>query len=152
MSTRALWVTVFAAALAACSGGGSGDSDPPQPPPPPPPPPALSKADAFRFLNQATFGATNAEAQVVIAQGYEAWIDQQLQRPASLELPHVQQVFASYPPGADFTRLHQDRVDIWLRNAVRAPDQLRQRVAFALSQIMVISQSSPLVGYPWGCA
>ena len=151
MSVRAPCLALCAATLVACSGGG-GDSDPPSPPPPPPPPVGISKADAFRFLNQATFGATNAEAQVVMAQGYEAWIDQQLQRPASLELPHVQQVFATYPPGADFTRLHQDRVDIWLRNAVRAPDQLRQRVAFALSEIMVISQNSTLVGYPWGSA
>ena len=124
----------------------------PPAPPPPPPPVTISKADAYRFLNQATFGATAAEAQSVIALGYEAWIDQQLQRPASLELPHVQQVFATYPPGADFTRLHEDRVDIWLRHALHAPDQLRQRVAFALSQIMVISQASTLVGYPWGCA
>lgn len=150
MNMRALCLALCAATLVACSGGG-GDSDPPSPPPPPPPV-GISKADAFRFLNQATFGATNAEAQVVMTQGYAAWIDQQLQRPASLELPHVQQVFATYPPGADFTRLHQDRVDIWLRNAVRAPDQLRQRVAFALSEIMVISQNSTLVGYPWGSA
>ena len=112
----------------------------------------ISKAEAYRFLNQATFGATPAEAQNVIALGYEAWIDQQLQRPASLELPHVQQAFASYPPGAEFTRLHEDRVDIWLQNALHAPDQLRQRVAFALSQIMVVSQTSALVGYPWALA
>ncbi|MGE0031786.1 MAG: DUF1800 family protein [Steroidobacteraceae bacterium] len=138
------------AALAAACGGGGGGSDPPVVNPPPPP--AISRAEAYRFLNQATFGATEADAQAVIAAGYEAWINQQLQRPASLELPHVQQAFASYPPGADFTRLHEDRIDIWLRHALHAPDQLRQRVAFALSEIMVISQLSPLVGYPWGSA
>ncbi len=144
---------VLAATLVACGGGGGSDPAPVTPPPTQQPPPAtISKADAYRFLNQATFGATEADAQNVIALGYEAWIDQQLQRPASLELPHVQQVFATYPPGADFTKLHEDRVDIWLRHALHAPDQLRQRVAFALSQIMVISQSSALVGYPWGCA
>ena len=64
----------------------------------------------------------------------------------------MQQAFASYPPGADFTRLHEDRIDVWLRHALHAPDQLRQRVSFALSEIMVISQLSPLVGYPWGSA
>lgn len=148
---HALILAAMSAALAACGGGGGSDSNPPVTPPPPPPP-AISKADAFRFLNQATFGATNTEAQAVIAQGYAGWIDQQMQRPASLELPHVQQVFATYPPGADFTRLHEDRVDIWLRNALNGPDQLRQRVAFALSEIMVISQLSPLVGYPWGAS
>ena len=142
---------LLAAALVACGGGGGGGTPAPTPPTQPPPV-TISKTDAYRFLNQTTFGATATEADSVIALGYEAWIDQQLQRPASLELPHVQQAFANYPPGADFTRLHEDRVDIWLRHALHAPDQLRQRVAFALSQIMVISQSSPLVGYPWGCA
>jgi uncharacterized protein (DUF1800 family) len=146
-TTRVIALAALAAMLAACGGGGGG-SDPPVVNPPP----AISRAEAFRFLNQATFGATEADAQTVISMGYEAWIDQQLQRPASLELPHVQQAFASYPPGADFTRLHEDRIDIWLRHALHAPDQLRQRVAFALSEIMVISQLSPLVGYPWGSA
>ncbi len=144
---RILALAGIAAVMTACGGGSSS--------PPvvnPPPPPSISRAEAYRFLNQATFGATEAEAQALIAQGYAAWIDQQLQRPASLELPHVQQAFASYPPGADFTRLHEDRIDIWLRHALRAPDQLRQRVAFALSEIMVISQLSTLVGYPWGSA
>jgi uncharacterized protein (DUF1800 family) len=145
---RAIATTALAALLAACGGGGG--SGPPVVQPPPPP--AITRADAFRFLNQATFGATEADAQAVISMGYASWIDQQLQRPASLELPHVQAVFATYPPGADFTRLHEDRIDIWLRNALQAPDQLRQRVAFALSEIMVISQLSPLVGYPWGSA
>lgn len=151
MSTalRKLTPALLATALVACGGGGS--SPPTTPPPTQPPPTGISKAEAYRFLNQATFGATTAEAQTVITLGYEAWIDQQLQRPVSLELPYVQQAFAGYPPGADITRLHEDRVDVWLQHALHAPDQLRQRVAFALSQIMVISQSSALIGYPWGC-
>ncbi len=146
---RIIALAALGALLSACGGGGGG-SDPPVVNPPPPP--AISRAEAYRFLNQATFGAIEADAQTVITMGYEAWMDQQLQRPASLELPHVQQAFASYPPGADFTRLHEDRIDIWLRHALNAPDQLRQRVAFALSEIMVISQLSPLVGYPWASA
>jgi uncharacterized protein (DUF1800 family) len=145
---RAVALAASSAALAACGGGGGGVSD--SSPVVNPPPPAISKAEAYRFLNQATFGATNAEAQALIAQGYEGWIDQQMQRPASLELPYVQQAFSTLPPGADFTLLHNDRVDIWLRNAVTGPDQLRQRVAFALSEIIVISQQSMLLGFPWG--
>jgi uncharacterized protein (DUF1800 family) len=141
---------LLAAALVACGGGGG--SPPTTPPPTQPPPTGITKPEAYRFLNQATFGATAADAQNVIALGYEAWIDQQLQRPASLELPYVQQAFASLPPGADVTRLHEDRVDVWLQHALHAPDQLRQRVAFALSQVTVVSQNSALIGYPWACA
>ena len=72
--------------------------------------------------------------------GYEAWLDEQLLRPASLELPHSRQL----PVPQNIQELHRDRVDIWFRNAVTGPDQLRQRVAFALSEIMVVSQVGAL--------
>ncbi|MCH8136784.1 MAG: hypothetical protein IIB77_12455, partial [Proteobacteria bacterium] len=76
--------------LAGC--GGSSGSGNPQPPPPAPPP--VTMTEAFQFLNQASFGATEDEAQVVIGSGIEAWIDQQLQQQASLQLPH----FRAVPP------------------------------------------------------
>jgi uncharacterized protein (DUF1800 family) len=123
------------------SGGGGG-------PPPPPPPVPITKAEAFQFLNQATFGATEAEANQVIAMRYEAWIDDQLAKPASLQLPHVQ----SLPLPPFIGQLQADRVDIWYRNALHGDDQLRQRVAFALSEIMVVSQLGVLNNQPYGLA
>ena len=74
-------------ALAGCGGGSGGGNNNPPPPPPPVP---ITQAEAFQFLNQATFGATEAEAQAVINMGFEAWIDGQLQQPTSLQLPHLQ--------------------------------------------------------------
>lgn len=139
-----LFIASLALTLAGCGGGG-GSSQPPDPPPPPPPPP-VSKTEAFQFLNQATFGATEAEADRVIAMGIEDWIDQQLQQAPSLQLPHLQSL-----PAPQFPAQRQDdRVDIWFRNVVDGNDQLRQRVAFALSEIMVISQLGALSGLPWG--
>ena len=129
--------------LAGCGGGG-GESTPPPPPPPPP----VTKAQAFQFLNQATFGATEAEAQAVIAQRQEAWIDQQMNLPASLQLPHIQ----SLPPPQFPFQLQADRVDIWFRNALHGDDQLQQRVAFALSEIMVVSQLGALGDMPFALA
>jgi uncharacterized protein (DUF1800 family) len=123
--------------LAGCGGGGGGSS---QPPPPPAPAP-ITKAEAFQFLNQATFGATEAEAQNVINTRYETWIDEQMAKPASLQLPHL----LSLPQPVFLFELQPDRVDIWFRNALHADDQLRQRVAFALSEIMVVSQLGALV-------
>lgn len=120
-------------AVAGCSGGSGGGGNEP---PPPPPPVSISKAEAFRFLNQATFGATDAEAQRVIDLGITAWVDAQLQEPASLQLPYLQ----SLPRPQFLFELQPDRTDIWFRHALHADDQLRQRVAFALSEIMVISQ------------
>lgn len=118
-------------ALAGCGGGSGGNGNPPPPGPAP-----ITKAEAYQFLNQASFGATEAEAQIVIAMGYEAWIDDQMQKPASLQLPFLQ----SLPRPPLLFELQPDRADIWFRHALHADDQLRQRVAFALSEIMVVSQ------------
>jgi len=136
--------------LAGCGGGGNDESPPP--PAPPPPGPVVSKAEAFRFLNQASFGATDASAQQVMGQGYEAWIDAQLATPPSLEYTSVRaayDVLLSMPPVMNIGQLHNNRVAAWFENSVRGQDQLRQRVAFALSEIMVVSQVS-LNNYPLG--
>ena len=133
-----------ALALSACGGGSSSSGTPPPPPGPPP----IAKTEAFRFLNQATFGATEAAAEALSDTGYDAWIDDQLNQPASLQLPHLRSL--PRPPVAG--QLQPDRVDIWFRNALSAPDQLRQRVAFALSEIMVVSQLSALQQAPYGLA
>ncbi len=139
-------IVTMALAFAGC-GGGSGEGGGTSPPGPPPPP--VSKAEAFRFLNQASFGATEAEADVVITMGIEGWIDEQMSKPPSLQLPHMQSL--GPPPIGPF-EYQKDRVDIWIRNALHGEDQLRQRVAFALSEIFVVSQLGALVGQPWGLA
>ncbi len=137
--------------LAGC-GGGSDDSagGVVSPPPLPPAPPAVSQAEAFRFLNQATFGATEADADQLRNVGLDAWLDAQINTPASLQLPHILEI-ESTSQALAFT-LQADRVDIWFRNSLHGPDQLRQRVTFALSQIMVVSQLGVLVQGPWALA
>ena len=131
--------------MAGCGGGGSGGDSGSSGPPPPQP---ISKVEAFQFLNQATFGATEAEATDVIAMRYEQWIDDQMRKPASLQLPHM----LSLPPPQFMGQLHRDRVDIWFRNSLWGEDQLRQRVAFALSEIMVVSQLGALQARPFAVA
>ena len=130
--------------LSACGGSSGGSASPPPPPLPPP----ISTAEAFQFLNQATFGATEAEAQRVINMGIEAWIDDQIQKPASLQLPYLRSLPRPMFPG----QLQVDRVDIWFRNVMNEEDQLRQRVAFALSEIMVVSQIGALNDAPYSLA
>ena len=75
--------------LSACGGGAAPDPGG-SPPPPPPPPITITKAEAFKFLNQATFGATEAAAQQLSSVGYDAWIDQEMAKGVSLQLPFVQ--------------------------------------------------------------
>lgn len=147
---------VALALLAGC--GGSEVSSVPVPPPvsPAPPVPAptqVTTTEAFRFLNQASFGATSAEAQRLISLGdattaYSRWIDGQIALGPSLHLPTVLTAFDALAQGTPPGSVHADRVEVWLRHAVTAPDQLRQRVAFALSEIMVISQVGGLQQLP----
>jgi uncharacterized protein (DUF1800 family) len=93
-----------------------------------------SDADAARFLTMATFGPTQSEITRLRGIGIGQWIEQQLSMPPSLERPAVQALDAGQQnPGQG------DRRAQWLKNALTGQDQLRQRMAWALSQIMVAS-------------
>ena len=109
--------------------------------------------DAVRLLRQASFGPTEAELQRVIAMGATAWIDDQLAMPAT-QYPVYAWVPANRPDTCVDDRTQPVRADSFcardnyslfqmqlqfFRDALTQPDQLRQRVAFALSQIMVTS-------------
>ena len=143
--------------LAACGGGGGGGSStPPQAVAPPAAP--IGKVEAFRFLNQATFGATDAEAARLIGLGdvtnaYSRWIDAEITKPSQLLQPAVVVAYPTpLPTGFNPATLHTFRQEQWFANALRGEDQLRQRVAFALSQIMVVSQVGALNNLPFATA
>lgn len=139
--------------LCACGGGGSdssGNAEPtPQPPPAPTPTPTpdpvptpepeplspyQQQLAAARLLNQATFGATLEDIEQVVTLGIEDWVDQQIELTATYHLPLV----APFAENEDFWRSY--RISAWWQNSLYAQDQLRQRVAFALSEIMVVSE------------
>ena len=93
-----------------------------------------SDAQAARFLTMATFGPTAADIALLRQIGYRAWIARQLALPVTLQRPYVEALDkAVQNPG------QADRMEVWFNNAITAPDQLRQRVAWALSQILVVS-------------
>lgn len=120
----------------------------PTPIPTPPPPTAQpTPADAARLLEQATFGPTDAAITQVQAGSIAGWIDQQLATPATgyAGYPVIDaSVSVGCPTGSPAT-CNRDHYSLFLlqnqffRNALTGPDQLRQRVAFALSQIFVVS-------------
>ena len=128
-------------ALAACGGGAGGGAAPITPPPTTPPPAAtISEAEAARFLIQASFGPTRAEIARVRELGYSRWLDEQMdpaRTPPTLVLPHIQQILANGLAETDLTQAH--RRNAWLWFAANNRDQLRMRMAFALSEIFVVS-------------
>ncbi|MEL6676420.1 MAG: DUF1800 domain-containing protein [Bacteroidota bacterium] len=99
--------------------------------------------DASRFLAQASFGGNWAEIQELSQKGYEAWLTDQLALPPTLLTSTAQgmeELIRSLDDGEFFFSYREFR-SIWFHSVMTAPDQLRHRVAFALSEIMVISDS-----------
>lgn len=102
--------------------------------------------EAARFLVQATFGPTpESIAALRDSASLESWIDQQMALPVSLTEPYTRR----NSNGSNTAARHE----IWWHNAVSEPDQLRQRVAFALSQLFVVSDLAYLLANAqWGMA
>ena len=96
-----------------------------------------SDSEAARFLTQASFGPTRAEIARLRQMGYSEWINEQLSLPATLTRPWLTALEAN----PNFSLNSGHRVDRWSVQAVSAPDQLRQRMAYALGQIIVVSDS-----------
>jgi uncharacterized protein (DUF1800 family) len=98
---------------------------------------------ANRFLTQATFGPAPAELARVQQLGFAGWLDDQFTRTPNLHLPIVHVWQTEVGDGTSTPAATTDhRLEAFWRQAMRtdsASDPLRQRVAFALSQIFVIS-------------
>jgi uncharacterized protein (DUF1800 family) len=104
-----------------------------------------NRGEAARFLNQATFGATDASIDRVMAIGYEAWIDEQLGISATKLAPRFQ--YLRTIDNNYFLYNDQLHYAAWYWAAANAPDQLRQRTAWALSQIFVASMENATVRF-----
>lgn len=129
---------------------------------------ATTSADVWRLLNQATFGASQAEAARVNSLGIAGWITDQMAQPISgypdakynrIQLNTSADCTTAMPGGGNYpgdspqaicARDHLTLAGIqrdFFTNAAFAPDQLRQRVAWALSQIIVTSANEPDLSY-----
>ncbi|MEM8546732.1 MAG: DUF1800 domain-containing protein [Pseudomonadota bacterium] len=148
---------LLAAMLVACGGGGGGGTTAP-PVSNTPPPRTLTKAeldDASRFAGQATFGLTYAELEALARSDQNTWLNTQFSLPVTLHSPTVVDIVTRRAAG-EFDAFEEDieylifaRRLAWWHNTVTAEDTLRQRVAFALSQIFVVSDNvDSLLVYP----
>lgn len=124
---------------------------------PPPGPPATwslpggpaTAREAARLLTQATFGPRMAEITTAQRRGLAGWVDDQLAM--AITTPgHLAYLDATTAGKTDIYQ--QEMMESFWKQAVTAPDQLRQRVVFALSQILVVSFRSNLEGEPFAIA
>ena len=144
-------VALSALTLAACGGGGGSSAPPPAqnppPPPPVPPPVTITDAEASRFLLQAQFAVTDSDLAAVKANGYSAWLASSYNQPLGQtgvawldsrghnSITSEQRYF--WPQFGDFM--------IW-NQLLAGPDQMRKRLALALSEFFVVSLS-PIDGF-----
>ncbi len=131
------------------------------------------KADGFlpnhnaasRFLSQATLGSRTSEVSRLVTIGEEQWLQEQLALPPSFGLVTyidglAQIITDSLRRNTPRTALEDVRNSLgdhffdvaWFQGSMVAADRLRWRVAFALSEILVVSRISPLEGNPYALA
>ena len=129
-------------------------------------PKTVDNAIAIRFLNKATFGATKENIEALKSKGVVAWIDEQLALPlndnqylikmiemAKKMLPDenlntVEEYLADNDMmfNQNVASFHSPRyrMSAWFNIALKSEDQLRQKVTYALSQIIVESDFEPI--------
>lgn len=103
-----------------------------------------NKAQAARFLQRATFGPNETTVSKLLQQTYSDWINDQMSVGQTRYRDALDAVLSEYglfniTDGRRQFDRQQLRSDAFWNIAVSAPDQLRQRVAFALGQILVVS-------------
>jgi uncharacterized protein (DUF1800 family) len=116
--------------LTGCAGwaGSSGGDTPPVP---------VTSTAAARILDQGTFGPTTSSIQHVQQVGFNIFLNEQFNTPATLvaDIPNPNPVQCN-----QFTTAQRNCAQsAWLQIALTGNDQLRQRVAYALSEIWVTS-------------
>ncbi len=120
--------------------------------------PAAAGPDGLRFLEQATWGPSDADLSHLQQIGMQAWINEQFNTPPQFvdnsQPPPTPPLFSDYPatplypinqPVPCDATCVRDNYTLYplqrqfMNNALTQPDQLRQRVSFALHKFIVVS-------------
>jgi uncharacterized protein (DUF1800 family) len=120
-----------------------------------PPVPVVTPQDAARFLEQATFGPTDADIRDVSMEGFETWLNQQFAIPETPEEPAVEQaLIVNNPPcaagnvqcNASLFVQNSSNEDLvqaqFWQQALTGKDEVRERVKHALTEMFVISSNN----------
>jgi uncharacterized protein (DUF1800 family) len=150
---RVLALSAVATAILAACGGGSGGASAPQSngdaadrrEAEAAPPQTATHADAVRLLTQASFGPTDATVSSVMSTGVSAWVDAQEALPVRANyLARWNSDNSALSASGGATPQNVDSA--FYQAALANDDQLRERVAYALSQIFVVSMQDLSLG------
>jgi len=98
-----------------------------------------SRAQASRFLSQASLSTSATEIERVRTLGYAGWLDEQFAMPRSQG--HVEWLRSQGYDGEEYVNSQAGANNTLWRKLIGSPDMLRQRMALALSEIVVIGLS-----------
>lgn len=137
--------------LAACGAGNpaSPDAGPTPPPPPGPPPPPIpfdpipaTKAEAARFLGQASLDSVDLSIDHLMQVGYSAWLDEQMQLSFTQSYKDwlIEKNFHVVTATDTSNRTGHGGWPqaVWCK-LFSSPDSMRQKMVFAWTQLFVVS-------------
>ena len=104
-------------------------------------PSIADKTDAIRLLYQATFGPRVEEVDNLMEIGAQAWFENQLTLQPSGYVDRWESIAETFGDidGVDGANGVELNHETFMANALYSPDQLRHRMTYALSQLLVIS-------------
>ena len=118
------------------------------------------RMEASRFLAQSTLGFNETQIQDVMNLGIESWLDQQIALPVTHLTPVHNDIFATAKANYDANKEADDEEYFgpwglhfnyaWWQVNMTNDDLIRHRIAFALSEILVISMNSDLQDFGEG--
>ena len=114
------------------------------------------RAEAIRFLEQATWGPSDADVGALLGEGILSWLAAQY---AAVPSTYPNALFPLWPPDSPSScdsACQRDNYSSYrlqnrfFTNALYGPDQLRQRVAWGLHKLVVVSADT--LPYPFQTA
>ena len=139
-------LTLVSTLLAACGGGGDSSTTAPQSGAPIIQPAALpTEKEAARFTGQVLFTSPQASVDAIKTKGYAAWLDEQFLVPQS----ETRWEYLANSGFGDIANVNgQNGFDqaMW-KKLLSSPDELRQRMTLALSEILVLSIDGVPTGF-----
>ncbi|CEO41510.1 DUF1800 domain-containing protein [Photobacterium kishitanii] len=94
------------------------------------------RSQCAKFLYRGSFGPKKGQIDLLQKNGFDAWFEDQFSVSPTYHLPKLKALFAS----SSYSRVQDDmRQGVWWQCVITGEDQLRQRMAYALSQLFVVS-------------
>ena len=96
------------------------------------------RSQCAKFLYRGSFGPKKNQIDHLQKEGFNAWFDNQFSATPTYHRPKLNALFAN----STYNQIQDDmRQGVWWQCVITGEDQLRQRMAYALSELFVVSSN-----------